>query len=127
MTQALNLTLYERLGGAPAIEAAVDRFYDRIMSDPSLAHFFDRVSMDKQREKQKAFMTYVFGGPTNYSGKSLRIAHQRLVEEYGLKDSHFDSVVSHLRSTLRELKVAPETIKEVVALVETTRNDVLNR
>lgn len=127
MVQALNLTLYERLGGASAIEAAVDRFYDRVMTDHSLAHFFDRTSMDKQREKQKAFLAYVFGGPTNYSRKSLRVTHQRLVEEYGLKDSHFDSVVSHLRSTLKEFKVDPELIKEVVALVETTRNDVLNR
>ncbi len=97
------------------------------MSDPSLAHFFDRTSMDRQREKQKAFMTYVFGGQTVYSGKSLRVSHKRLVEEYGLNDSHFDSVIAHLRSTLRELKVNPDAIKEVIALVETTRNDVLNR
>jgi hypothetical protein len=35
-------TLYKRIGGEAAIHAAVDRFYERVLADPSLSHFFLR-------------------------------------------------------------------------------------
>jgi len=33
-------TLYEKLGGASAIDAVIDQFYDFMLADPSLSHFF---------------------------------------------------------------------------------------
>jgi hemoglobin len=47
--------------------------------------------MDAQRAKQKSFLTMVFGGPHEYTGKDMRTAHAPLVEK-GLNDSHFDAV-----------------------------------
>ena len=67
-----------------------------------------------------------FGGPVKYDGKDLRQAHAHLVAR-GLNDSHFDAVAGHLQSTLKELGVANDLIAEVMALVGSTRNDVLNR
>lgn len=40
-------TLYERLGGAPAIDAAVDIFYRKMLSDNRVNYFFDNTDMDK--------------------------------------------------------------------------------
>ena len=74
-------------------------------------------------DKQEAFLTMVFGGPNNYSGKDMREGHKHLA----LKDEHFDAVVENLGTTLKELGVSDEDIAEVAALAETTRNDVLNR
>jgi len=45
-------SLYEQLGGEPAIEEAVERFYRRMLSDERVPHFFDDVDMDRQIAKQ---------------------------------------------------------------------------
>jgi hemoglobin len=119
-------TLFERLGGETAIEAAVVRFYDKVMMDPALSPFFESLDMDRQIQKQIAFMTVAFGGPNKYSGRDLRTAHQRLAKS-GLNGGHFDSVAEHLRSTLEELGVDATTIGEVLTIVGSTRADVLDQ
>ena len=55
-------SLFEQIGGAPAVEAAVDIFYKKVLADTRVNHFFETVDMDKQRFKQKAFLTFAFGG-----------------------------------------------------------------
>ncbi|GAB4145666.1 MAG: group 1 truncated hemoglobin [Sphingomonadales bacterium] len=125
-TQTNTATPFDRLGGKPAIDAAVDIFYQKVLADPHIAHFFDTVDMKRQRIKQKAFLTMAFGGPVNYSGKDMRRAHAALVDN-GLDDSHFDAVAGHLQATLQELKVAPDLVAEVLAIAESTRTDVLGR
>lgn len=119
-------TLYERLGGEKAVDAAVDIFYRRVLADGRIAHFFDTVDMERQAAKQKAFLTMVFGGPANYTGKDMREGHKHLVEK-GLNDSHVDAVLENLATTLRQLNVGEAEVKEVAALANSVRGDVLNR
>ena len=118
--------LYEDLGGEPAVNAAVDIFYRHVLSDDRIAHFFDGVDMERQAQKQKAFLTMAFGGPHKYTGEDMRKGHAHLVKQ-GLNDSHFDAVVEHLSSTLKELDVDQIHIDKVVAIAESTREDVLGR
>ena len=119
-------TLYEQLGGAPAVDAAVDVFYRKVLSDDRVSHFFDDVDMDRQIAKQKSFLTMVFGGPVAYTGKDMRAAHTHLVAR-GLNDSHVDAVIELLGKTLQELGVADEDIAEVARIAESVRGDVLNQ
>ncbi len=119
-------TLYEQLGGAAAIDAAVDIFYRRVLADHYVNRFFEGVDMEKQAAKQKAFLTMVFGGPHDYTGKDMREAHKHLVKN-GLDGTHFDHILSHLRSTLAELGVGEDMIQQVIDIAESTRDDVLNR
>ncbi len=123
---AENQSLFEKLGGEAAVDAAVDIFYRRVLSDHRINRFFENVDMEKQAAKQKAFLTMAFGGPNNYTGADMRKAHAHLVEK-GLNDTHFDAVMEHLTGTLEELKVPKELIDEVAAIAESTRNDVLCR
>lgn len=118
--------LYEQIGGDAAVDAAVDLFYRHVLSDDRIAHFFEDVDMERQAQKQKAFLTMAFGGPHNYTGKDMRTAHAHLVKR-GLNDSHFDAVAENLGKTLQELGVAQEHIDEVLAIAESTREDVLGR
>jgi hemoglobin len=119
-------SIYDRLGGDAAIAAAVPRFYDKVMADPSLAHYFDGIDMDAQIQKQIAFMTMAFGGPHKYTGRDLRTAHARLLKK-GLGDAAFDAVAMHLRSTLEELGVDSSLVGEVLGIVGSTRKDVLSQ
>ena len=96
-------TLFEQLGGRDAVNAAVDIFYGYVLNDDRIKHFFDDVDMDKQKNKQRAFLTVAFGGPNNYSGKDMRDGHAHLVEK-GLNDSHVDAVAEDLAKALAEFE-----------------------
>ena len=118
------MSLYESLGGEAAVNAAVDIFYRKVLTDDSISHFFDDTDMERQAAKQKAFLTYAFGGPNHYSGKDMRAAHAHLVLQ-GLNESHFNAVAGHLQSTLQELGAPPELIAQVMAIAGSTHDDVL--
>lgn len=120
-------TLFEKLGGAGAVDAAVGIFYGHVLNDAYVKRFFENVDMERQADKQKAFLTLAFGGPNNYSGKDMREGHRHLVEKMGLNDSHFEHILVHLRTTLAQLGVDEGLIGEVIATANTTRSDVLNK
>ncbi len=119
-------TLYEKLGGEAAVNAAVDIFYRKVLADDRVNKFFEGVDMEKQAAKQKAFLTMAFGGPNNYTGRDMCTAHRHLVEK-GLNDTHVDVIIELLGETLKELGVADELIQEVAAIAESVRDDVLCR
>jgi hemoglobin len=126
LREAAKVTVYDLLGGAAAMDAAVDAFYRRVLSDDRIAGFFDDVDMERQAAKQKAFLTMVLGGPAAYAGKDMRTAHAHLVQR-GLSDAHFDAVVENLGATLAELGVPAELVARVAATAESVRADVLGR
>ena len=117
------MSLFEDIGGEAAVEAAVDLFYRKVLSDDRISQFFDGVDMDQQRAKQKAFLTVAFGGPNNYSGKDMREAHKHL----NLTEEHFNAVAENLVATLKELEVTQENIDRVVEIAVSVKADVLNQ
>jgi hemoglobin len=119
-------SLYEQIGGEPAVEAAVDAFYRKVLADDRVARFFDDVDMDRQAAKQKAFLTMVFGGPAQYTGLDMRRGHQHLVAR-GMDDSHVDAVIELLGETLAELGVPAPLIGQVATIANSVRDDVLDR
>lgn len=122
----MTMSLYERLGGQDAVNAAVDIFYRKVLADDRVNFFFEGVDMEKQINKQKGFLTMVFGGPNNYSGKNMREGHRHLVAK-GLNDSHVDAIIELLGGTLKELGVQDADIAEVAAIANSVRDDVLDR
>lgn len=119
-------SLYERIGGEKAIDAAVDLFCKKVMADNRINHFFKDINLKKQSQKLKAFLAYAFGGPNKYTGRTLREAHAKQVEK-GLNDSHFDAVLENLGNSLKELGVPEDLITEAANIAESVRNDILNR
>jgi hemoglobin len=116
--------LYELMGGAPAVYTATLRFYERVMADPRLSPYFKGLDMDGQAKKFVAFMTMAMGGPHKYTGRDLRTAHQRLVND-GLGDPHFEAILDHLEHVLRDMGIAQDLIEQTLELVASTRGDVL--
>lgn len=120
-------TLYDKIGGEAAVDAAVGLFYDKVLADERIKHFFEGLDMERQHRMQKGFLTFAFGGPNNYSGKGMAAAHRKLVDEQGLDDSHFDAVIEDLGATLVELGVPDELIAEAAGIAESVRDAVLGR
>ena len=122
-------TLYEKLGGKKTVKLVVEKFYERVLKDDRINHFFDPVDMFKQKIHQIDFLTYAFEGSERYRGSTIREVHKKLVQERGLSDKHFNAFVEDLVETLKELEISPALIEEAVAVAGSVehRNDVLNR
>ena len=120
------MSLYDDLGGARALGPVVDSFYQKVLADDRVNHFFDKTDMERQAKKQKAFLSFAFGGPNTYTGKKMSDAHVHLVER-GLNDSHVDAIIELLGATLQEFDVPAEKIAEVAAVAESVRDQVLGR
>ncbi|ARU61877.1 group 1 truncated hemoglobin [Tumebacillus avium] len=116
-------SLYEKLGGQEAISAVVDNFYDRMMKDDTVNHFFKTTDMDKQRRHQAQFISFALGGPNQYSGKSMEKAHEGM----NLQMAHFMAVAHHLSDALRDFNVSEADIDTVVNHLLTLKDDILGK
>ena len=116
-------TLFEKIGGIKAVNAAVDIFYAKVLCDESVKHFFTQTDMKRQSGKLKAFLAYAFGAPMNYTGKKMRTAHAQMV----ISETQFNAVAGHLVTTLKELKVSQNLIDEVVVIALSVKDDVMGR
>ncbi len=115
-------SLYDRLGGKKAVAAAVEGFYERVLKDPQLQSFFAKTNMAWLKSRQNQFLTQALGGPADYKGRSMKMAHTGLA----IKQSHFDLVAKHLVETLASLKVPQALIDEVVAGVAPLAGEIVN-
>lgn len=117
------MSVYEKIGGDVAVEAAVDVFYRKVLADDRISHFFDDTDMEAQHAKQKAFLKMAFGGPNNYTGNDMREAHKHM----NLTEEHFNAVAENLVASLKDLEVPQELIDEVVVIALSVKDDVLNK
>jgi len=115
-------TLFDKIGGMGAVNAAVDIFYTKVLKDDLIKHFFEKIDMTTQAGKLKAFLAYAFGAPLPYSGKQMKEAHAYMK----LTEAHFNAVAGHLVSTLQELNVPQNLIDEVVVIAMSTKDDIVN-
>ncbi len=122
-------TLYDKLGGEKTVKLVVENFYQRVLNDDRINHFFEQVDMLKQKMHQIDFLTYAFEGSERYRGSTMREIHQKLVQEKGLSDEHFNAFIEDLVETLKELEISPALIEEALAVADSVehRNDVLNK
>jgi hemoglobin len=117
----MEQTIYEQIGGAPAVAAAVDGFYERVWSDPDLIPYFPATDKDRLKDHQRAFITTALGGPEAYAGRSMAEAHRGR----GITDGAFDRVVEHLADTLAELSVPAATIETIAGALAPLRGEIV--
>src|SRR5687767_9334045 len=75
-------TLYEWLGGMPALEQLTALFYSRVPSDPILAPVFANMSAAHPKHVAE-FLAEVFGGPPTYSAQ--RGGHSEMIRHHVLR------------------------------------------
>jgi hemoglobin len=120
-------SLYERLGGVYAIAVVVDDFIDRIMGDPRL-NANPRVDEAHHRVTPQGFKYYVTeqvcwaaGGPQTYSGRSMFDTHRELL----ITSEEWDAFMDDFHETLAKFDVPEREAGELVAIVESTRDDIV--
>jgi hemoglobin len=120
-------SLYERLGGAYSIAVVVDDFIDRIMVDPRL-NANPRVDEAHHRVSAQGFKYYVTemvcwaaGGPQTYSGRTMRDSHRELFISAG----EWDAFMDDFHQTLAKFGVPERERRELDAIVESTKDDIV--
>jgi hemoglobin len=129
--EATEPTLYERLGGAFAIAAVVDRFSDEIIKNPKLNV---NPALKAWNETEAAtrlpglkFMRTVWiiaqaGGPIEYTGLPLDEAHRDL----RLTADEFAEVGAEIVRALDFYKVPEREKQELVAAYMTAMDEVVS-
>jgi len=120
-------TLFERIGGEAALQAAVTGFYQRVLDDPLLAALFAGIDVGSLHRHQQQFLSLALGGPNAYVGDDLATAHRHVVARFSVGDAEFDRVLQHLDAALGDLGLLEALRAEVVALANSVRDDVLGR
>jgi hemoglobin len=119
---SVTMSIFDSIGGAPAVNVAVDKFYERVLNDPQLDHYFDGVDIYRLKAHQRVFMAAAIGGPDVYQGRDMASAHAKLA----ITDPDFDAVVGHLVATLTELEVPHEIIADIGSALAPLRSDIVS-
>ena len=120
-------SLYDRLGGVFAVATVVDDFIDRIMDDPRL-NANPKVNEAHHKVARPGFKYLVTeqvceatGGPQRYTGRSMRDSHVHL----DITGEEWEAFLDDLRQTLAKFNVPSAEQAELVAIVQSTRQDIV--
>jgi len=121
--QMMQKSLYERLGGQPAIIAVVDDFVGNVAADKRINGFFGKTDIPRLKRLLVEQICAGSGGPCIYTGRDMRTAHAGM----GVKNRHFNALVQDLGKSLNKFKVPPKEQKELVAILAPMRKDIVSR
>lgn len=76
--QAAEKSLYERLGGKPAIVAVVEDFAARQLADDRLNEHYGRTDKAVWKGHLVDLICEATGGPCTYAGRPMKRAHAQL-------------------------------------------------
>lgn len=116
-------TLYERLGGLPAITAVVDDFVGNVARDRRINGFFAKTNIPRLKFLLVQQICQASGGPCIYTGRDMKSTHRGM----GVASRHFDALVQDLGRTLKKFKVPAQEQKELVAALAPLKKDIVER
>jgi hemoglobin len=99
-------SLFDRLGGLPAITAVVDEFVNRTTSDPRIKERFFNTDATNLKHLLSEFVCAATGGPCTYTGRDMPTSHAGM----DLVDDEFTALVENLAGALDKFQV-PEKEK----------------
>jgi hemoglobin len=119
-------SLYERLGRYDALAAVTDDFLGRLAADPLLSRFFaghSKDSLGRIRQLVVDQLCAATGGPCVYIGRDMKSSHQGM----GITEADWKAAAGHLVATLDKLVVPEKEKGEVLALVSTLHDDIVEQ
>ena len=115
-------TLYERLGGQPAVEAVVDEFLKRVAADKRINGRFVNTDLPRLRGLLVEFVCSATGGPCKYTGRDMRSAHAGMQ----LVDEEFSALVEDLVGALDKFNVPKAEKDELLGALGPLAKDIVN-
>lgn len=119
-------TLYDRLGGKPAVTAVTGSLVDKILMDTRINAWFAHAGSSPAntaayKAKLYDFVCEATGGPCKYQGQDMVTAHRgRRVSA-----AAFDAVVEDLVAVLDSLRVAEKEKKELLGVLGPLKSSIV--
>lgn len=119
-------SLYDRLGGQPAIQAVASGLVDRILADTRVNKWFAHAASSPEntklyKEKLAAFICQNTGGPCKYTGMDMVAAHKGRA----VTSEAFNAVAEDLSALLDQLKVPAKEKNEVMTLIGSLKPSIV--
>jgi len=121
--QQREASLYDRLGGQPAVVAVVDDFVGNVAADNRINGFFAQTDIGRLKRLLVEQICAGAGGPCTYTGRSMRASHAGM----GVADVHFNALVEDLIRTLDKFKVPEREKNELLAILGPMKSDIVAR
>ena len=113
-------SLFEQIGGEPRLRSIIGHFVARLMQDPMIGFFFQRVSRQRLEDKEYEHAAAHLGGPVEYTGRPIDEAHAR----HPILGGHFLRRQRILEQTLRDYDVPEPIIAHWLGEMERLRPEV---
>lgn len=110
-------TLFEDLGGEPALRKIIDRFVDRIFDDTMIGFFFRNARRERVKEKEYEFAARHLGADVPYTGRPIDEAHRA----HPIMGGQFARRLTLLKQTLEEHGVPAHVKAHWLAHTESLR------
>lgn len=120
-------SLYDRLGGVYPISVVVDRFIELLLvndvlnANPAIKAARDRVPAAGLKFHVTALVCQQTGGPCKYTGRGMKEAHIHL----NINEKEWQAMLSDFRRVLNNYAVPAKEQQELVAIVESTKKDIV--
>ncbi len=115
-------SLYDRLGGKPAIEAVVGQFLQNVVADDRINGFFANVDAADLQTKLVDQICEASGGPCSYTGRDMATTHKGL----GITDDHFNALVEDLVAALDQFNVPEREKNELLGALGPMKGDIVD-
>ena len=119
--KTMEKSLYERLGGAPAVSAVIDDFAGRVLADARINAKFAKSDPGRLVANLKTFVTEATGGPKGYKGQTMKASHHNM----GVTDGEFGALVGDLVATLDKFNVPAKEKGELLAALGPLGKDIV--
>lgn len=113
-------TLYERMGGEPALRAVIGDFVDRAFADIMIGYMFRDADRARIKELEFQHASELLGGPHRYAGRPLRKAHAR----HRIMGGQFARRLQLLRQVFAAHSVPEEVQAAILAHNESLRGEI---
>ena len=114
-------TLYERVGGMPAIRAVVDDAIVNISADERINGRFGNATAPNLARNLAELLCERTGGPCKYTGRDMASAHDGMY----IRDAEFDALVEDLAKSIDKFHVPARERAELMALFGKMRNAIV--
>ena len=122
----ITKSVYELAGGEPAFRLLVQRFYERVASDPILRPVYPEEDLAGATERLTLFLIQFWGGPSTYSERRghprLRMRHQPFV----IGQRERDAWLAHMTAAVESLDLPPPVRKALLDYFETASTAMIN-
>lgn len=120
---ASQQSLYDRLGGKPAITAVVDDFVARVAADNRINGKFANANIPRLKAMLVDQICQASGGPCTYTGRDMKSAHAGM----GISGPEFDALVGDLVATLSKFKVGEREKNELLGALGPMKKDIIEK